>query len=257
MTPSFEKISIRSWAWMPIVAVILGVWEFAGRNPTVRLLISDPSEIVQYLRLHWGDVSHSAMFTAAESTSGMLAAVIFSVVFGLCAVYVPRLANLTYPWLLASQVIPFVCLAPLIILVFGPGMKGKIVLSALMSFFPIVTNILTGMREVPGPPLEMMRMMRARKHVVVRHVFVPYSLPYFFAGLRVAAPFAVIGAIVAEFNGAEWGIGKDIFIAAKRLEPELMMLGIFSGAALSGLLYSIAVAAEYGLGDWYQKGTSK
>ncbi len=113
------------------------------------------------------------------------------------------------------------------------------------------------MKEVPGPPLELMRMMKARRSDIVKHVFVPYSLPYFFAGLRVAAPFAVIGAIVAEFNGAEWGVGKDIFIAAKRLEPELMMVGIASGALLSALLYGVAVLAEMSLGEWYQKGTSK
>lgn len=256
MKPVLERARIRPWAAIPIV-LLISMWELAGRTPTVRLLISQPSEIVQYTRTHIGDIGRSAMFTAFESSLGMLTAIVFSIGFGLCAVYLPRLANLTYPWLLASQVIPFVCLAPLIILVFGPGVNGKVFLSALMSFFPVVTNILTGMREVPGPPLEMMRMMKATKGIIIRHVFVPYGLPYFFAGLRVAAPFAVIGAIVAEFNGAEWGIGKDIFIAAKRLEPELMMLGIISGAVLSGFLYSVAVAAERGLGDWYQKGELK
>lgn len=254
---SNKSIAIKMWTWIAMLLAVTVLWQLAGATSKGRWLISQPSLLLQYAHLHADEIFRSAKYTAVESSLGMLVATLFSLGFGLGAVYVPRLANFVYPWLLASQVIPFVCLAPLVILMFGPGPSGKIFLSALMSFFPIVTNVLTGMREVPGPQLELMRMMKAKKLVVIRHVFVPNGLPYFFAGLRVAAPFAVIGAIVAEFNGAEWGVGKDIFIAAKRLEPELMMLGIFSGTLLSALLYSVAVFSEKCLGEWYQKGTQK
>jgi NitT/TauT family transport system permease protein len=258
MTPDAKKATaLRTWTWIAMLLAVMVLWQLAGATSKGRWLISQPSLILRYAQLHASEILRSAMYTAVESFLGMLGATLFSLGFGLGAVYLPRLANIFYPWLLASQVVPFVCLAPLVILMFGPGPSGKIFLSALMSFFPIVTNVLTGMREVPSPPLELMRMMKAKKQMVIRHVFVPHGLPYFFAGLRVAAPFAVIGAIVAEFNGAEWGVGKDIFIAAKRLEPELMMLGILSGTLLSALLYSIAVFSEKGIGDWYQKGIQK
>lgn len=242
----------RFSTWFVVSVVLITIWQMLGNTTTGRLLISQPTLMFAYAQMHANEIIHSTIVTAYEASLGLICAVLFSLAFGICAVYAPGLARLAYPWLLASQVIPFVCLAPLIILVFGPGVSGKIVLSGLMAFFPVAVGVLTGMRQVPRSPLELMRIMAARRRMIVRHVFIPYGLPHFFAGLRTAAPFSVIGAIVAEFNGAESGIGKDIFIAAKRLEPELMMFGILTGAGISALLYGIVILGEKQLGDWYR-----
>lgn len=235
------------------VTTALVVWETLGSGSTGRLLISRPSLVAEYAHGHALELARAFAYTAVEASLGMLAAILFSLLFALAAVFVPRITALVYPGLVASQVIPFVCLAPLVILVFGPGPGGKIFLSALMSFFPVITNLLAGMKAVPRPALELMRMMDATRMMTIRHVYVPYALGYYFAGIRVAAPLSVIGAIVAEFNGAAHGIGKDIFISAKRLEPELMMIGIISGSVLSALLFLTTVAGESALGDWYRR----
>lgn len=251
------KIKEKNISSIPMIialVVIVFFWHIIGSTITGKLLISQPLLVIQYSYLHSNEIFESVTVTALESYLGMIIAILFSLVFGFFAVYIPRVTNFAYSFLLASQVIPFVCLAPLIILIFGFGISGKIVLSALMSFFPIVTNILTAMRQVPPPPLELMMIMKASKQLTIRHVFIPYSLPYFFSGLKVASPLAVIGAIVAEFNGAEHGIGKDIFIAAKRLEPELMMFGLIAAAMLSAILFLIVALIENNLGDWYKKG---
>lgn len=233
---------------------IILIWHVVGSTTTGRLLISQPLLVIDYVYLHLDEVSKSMIITALESYAGLIISIIFSLVFGVFSVYFPQLTRFSYPFLLASQVIPFVCLAPLIILIFGFGVSGKIVLSALMSFFPIVTNILTSMRQVPPPPLELMMLMNANKKLTIQHIFIPYGLPYFFAGIKVASPLAVIGAIVAEFNGAEYGIGKDIFLASKRLEPELMMFGLIAAAMLSASLFLIISLIENNIGDWYKKG---
>lgn len=252
MAVSRDNIAPHTWTWLATGAVCLALWQMLGATVTGRLLISQPTLMVEYGRTHAQDILLSAVVTGFEASVGVMFAILIALGFGLCVVFWPRLARAAYPWILASQVIPFVCFAPLIILIFGPGVSGKIVLSALMAIFPIVIAVLSGMREVPASAIEFMRMLAARRWMVVRHVFIPYGLPYFFAGLRTAAPFAVVGAIVAEFNGAEWGVGKDIFIAAKRLEPELMMFGIISGSVLAALLYGIVVFGEQQLSDWYR-----
>jgi ABC-type nitrate/sulfonate/bicarbonate transport system permease component len=97
-----------------------------------------------------------------------------------------------------------------------------------------------------------MRLRNASRAVVVRHVVVPCCLEYFFAGLRIAGPASVIGAIVAEFNGAEHGTGKDIFIAARRLEPELMMTSILLSSLLAGIMYGLVRVLELIPGAWYR-----
>lgn len=238
--------------WMVTAICVIALWQICGSTTMGKLLISQPTLVMTYVSVHADSVLRSVLVTAYESTLGLTCAVMFSTLFGLLSVYAPRVARVAYPWLVVSQVIPFVCLAPLIILLFGPGVNGKIVLSTLMAFFPVAIGVLAGMREVPQVSLDLMRMMAARRSMIIRHVLIPYGLPHFFAGLHTAAPFAVVGAIVAEFNGAEWGVGKDIFIAAKRLEPELMMSGILTGAGLSALLYGLVILAESQLADWYR-----
>lgn len=213
--------------------------------------MSGPTLMLTHVRTHIQEVFWSFAYTGLEAICGLLVATSIGIGFGALFIYLPRLARITYPWFVGSQIIPFVCLAPLVILVFGVGPSGKVFLSALMAFFPILANLVAGIKSIPRPPQEFMRMMNASRYMVARHVVVPFSLNPFFAGLRVAAPFSVIGAIVAEFNGADTGVGKDIFIAAKRLEPEVMMVGILSGALLSAFIYMIVIGIERSLGPWY------
>lgn len=248
----FDALSIYIGAG--IAALLLVIWEVTARSYQIfRLLFSSPTLIVDHILGHVNYVLWSFTYTGLESVLGLIAATTVGIGFGAVFLYWPRLARITYPWFVGSQIIPFVCLAPLVILIFGVGPSGKVFLSALMAFFPILANLVAGIKSIPSPPLEFMRMMKASRYMVARHVVVPFSLNHFFAGLRVAAPFSVIGAIVAEFNGADVGIGKDIFIAAKRLEPEVMMVGILSGAALSALTYLVVLAVERSLGPWYRE----
>jgi NitT/TauT family transport system permease protein len=246
----FDMLSIYIGA--AIAALIVVAWELASRSSvTFRLLISSPSLMVTHIRDYPKQVFWSFIYTGWEAAIGLILATSIGIGFAVLLLYWPRLARITYPWFVGSQIVPFVCLAPLVILLFGVGPSGKIFLSALMAFFPILANLVAGIKSIPRAPLELMKMMNAPRHSVARHVVVPFSLSHFFAGLRVAAPFSVIGAIVAEFNGADFGIGKDIFIAAKRLEPEVMMVGILSGAVLSALIYLIVLSFERSLGSWY------
>jgi NitT/TauT family transport system permease protein len=246
----FDALSLYIGAG--ITALVIVAWEMAARSSlSIRLLLSGPTLILTHVSAHASEVLWSFAYTGLEASLGLILATTISMGFGVLFLYLPRLARITYPWLLGSQIIPFVCLAPLIILIFGGGPNGKIFLSALMAFFPILANLVAGIKSIPRPPLELMRMMNASRGMIARHVAVPFSLNHFFAGLRVAAPFSVIGAIVAEFNGADVGIGKDIFIAAKRLEPEVMMVGIISGAVLSALIYLVVLGFERRIGPWY------
>jgi len=251
---SLNRINVRFLiaAWLITAALAFVAWDLLGRTNSGRFLVSRPELVLNYAVGNFSAAARSFGWTFLESTIGLIIAVVVAMSFGMTAVFKPALTRLAQPMLITSQVIPFVCLAPLIILIFGAGPNGKAFLSALMCFFPITTSILTGIRHAPRSHLELMRMMGASKMLICRHVIVPFATSHFFSGLRVAAPGAVVGAIVAEFNGADAGIGKDLFISAKRLEPEMMMLALFCGAICSALLYGFVLLAESFLGRWYQ-----
>ena len=118
--------------WTLAALLILGCWQLLGSTPYGRFLISTPTTVGRYIGQNAVGLLEAGGTTAWEATMGLLAAVAFGVVFTVIAVVSPRVAMIFYPFLVASQIIPFVCLAPLVIMVFGLGMAGKIFLSGLM-----------------------------------------------------------------------------------------------------------------------------
>src|ERR1017187_1559921 len=147
-----------------IAVTTLLVWEVSAYfSGTARLLLSSPSRTSVFVAQHIGEATQSFLYTGSESLFGLVLATVFALAFGVVCIYRPRIGSISFPLLVASQVIPLVCLAPMIILVFGPGPRGKVFLSALIAFFPILTNVISGIRSVASAPQEMMRIIDRKR----------------------------------------------------------------------------------------------
>lgn len=242
----------RFLIYMVCSILALITWEYVGRsNNNVRLLLSYPSLAYQYFVTHAKILGIATLYTFLESFIGLLLAVIFSFSVMFLCFYFPRLVQFWLPIMIASQVIPLITLAPLLIISFGIGMASKIIMAALMCFFPLFINFLSGYVSIPKTTNEMLYLYGASTWFRITRVNVPLSLPGIFAGLKVSATLSVIGAVVAEFNGADYGLGKNLFLAAKRLEPELMITSIIITALLGGIMYGTTVLLERKVGGWY------
>ncbi|MCY1503319.1 Riboflavin transport system permease protein RibX [compost metagenome] len=145
------------------------------------------------------------------------------------------------PVMITSQVIPLIVLAPFFIILLGIGIGSKIAMAALMCFFPIFVNFAQGYKAISHNIHELMHIYNAKTWIKIKQIYFPLSMPSIMAGLKISATLAVIGAIVAEFTGAELGLGRNLFLAAKRLEPDLMM----SSLCLSTLLGIMFFGAIY------------
>ena len=146
------------------------------------------------------------------------------------------------------QTIPIVAIAPLLTIWFGFTLVPKVVIAAIICFFPVLVNTSRGLRSISAQALELMSVLSARKISVFWRLRVPSSLPYVFAGLRIASTLAVIGAIVAEFTGADRGIGFVIIQASYRLDTTRLFAGLVLSSAggivffnLIGLLERLTV----------------
>lgn len=235
-----------------LLVLILG-WENAANNPNFRLMLSSPTLIYTYFTGNISALLTATYATLYESVMGLLLAVTISFGVMIICLYIPKLMEFVLPVMITSQVIPLITLAPLFILIFGIGYSSKIMMAALISFFPIFINFANGARLISKNIHELMYIYNASKTQMIFRVYFPLSMPQIMAGLKVAATLSVIGAIVAEFNGTEVGLGKNLFLAAKRLEPELMMSSLFLSALLGGLLYGSIYLIEYLFGKWYLK----
>ncbi len=235
-----------------ITLLLLLCWQFATfENNNLKLLISNPSQSFQYFQSHSSLIFESVGFTAYESLSGFLIAILFSFVLVFICLLNRKLFEFVLPIMIVSQVIPIVTLAPLFIVLLGIGLKSKIAMASLMCFFPIFVNLATGVNSIEKNYHNLFNIYNASPSVKIKRLYFPLATPYIFSGLKVSSTLAVVGAIVAEFNGAEVGLGKNLFLAAKRLDAELMINSIFFGCLLGGLFYIIVFLIEKRIGKWY------
>ncbi len=220
------------------VILLLILWEVFGSNyNTIRLLLSSPSLVIGYFGDHVAELLRATMITSFEALLGLTIAVIFSFGMMVACFYRPRLMDYVLPIMVFSQVIPLIVLAPFFIILLGIGLGSKVAMASLMCFFPIFVNFAQGYKAIDRSVYELLVICNASIGFRIRKVYFPLSAPSIFAGLKISATLAVIGAIVAEFNGAESGLGKNLFLSAKRLEPDLMMSSLILATMLGLLLY--------------------
>jgi ABC-type nitrate/sulfonate/bicarbonate transport system permease component len=232
--------------------ITLLLWEYFGRSSnSARLLISYPSLILSYFVDHIELLGKATLITLVESSVGLLLAMVFTFLIMLGCFYFPPVLRFLLPAMVTSQVIPLITLAPLLIMIFGIGIKAKIVMAALMCFFPLFINFLSGYISIPRTTNDLLYLYAASTWFKIIRVNIPLALPSIFAGLKISATLSVIGSIVAEFNGADYGLGKNLYLAAKRLEPELMMTSILLTSLLGGIMYGTMWLLERKFGKWY------
>jgi ABC-type nitrate/sulfonate/bicarbonate transport system, permease component len=215
-----------------LTLAIIAVWELAIPILNVsKFMLARPSEIGQALLEEAGLFTDAAITTSGEVLFGFLLSVVVGVAIALMLTRFDWLDRALYPLVVVFQVVPKVALAPLLILWFGFGDLPKILLIMFIAFFPITLNMRAGLESVDPNLLLLMRSVGATRSQVLMQVQIPASLPYLFAGLRIAVTFSVIGAVVAEFAGANKGLGYLIQYESTQLDTPLLFAGL---VAISG-----------------------
>lgn len=237
------------------IAFILLIWqfytEFFGVN---RIVLPSPMDILWASIANWHTLLRESWPTFLESVLGFALAVAIGIPFAVC-VASSRVLNLTlYPILIATQSIPKVAIAPIILVWFGLGMQSKLVIAFLVAFFPIVVDTAAGMRATPAGLLELARSLRASPLQVFLKVQFPAALPFIFAGSKVAVTLAVIGAVIGEFIGSVNGLGNLLLTANSQLDSPLAWAALVWLSALGILLFAVVVITERIVMPWSEAG---
>jgi NitT/TauT family transport system permease protein len=240
-------------AYIILAILLLILWEYAAKNQTVKLLLSSPSSVLGYFNTNGEMLWEATLTTFYESILGLLIATLFSFVTMVVCFYFPKLMDFVLPIMVTSQVIPLITLAPLFILIFGIGITAKVMMAALLCFFPIFINFATGVKLISKNIKELLFIYNANTTQKIFNVYFPLALPNIMTGLKVSSTLAVIGAIVGEFSGAEIGLGRNLFISALKLEPELMMCSLILSSSIGMSMFWVIQLIETKLGNWYLK----
>jgi len=223
-------------SWMPaalIVLVLLGVWEGYVRLWAVpKWLLPAPSVIAITLVVSRDLLFDHTLVTLLEVVVGFGLSLLCGVLLA-CGIAVSRtLERALYPFVIASQMVPIIVVAPLLLIWVGYGLAPKIIVVALTAFFPIVVNMVDGLRSVDPDAVNLLRTMGASRWQIFVKVQVPTSLPFLFSGLRVAMAVSVIGAVIGEWVGSSQGLGYLMI----RSKPQFLTERVFAAIVmLSGM----------------------
>jgi len=252
----------RVLAPLGIVCTLVGAWELAARWDLLAgalniepFLIPAPSEIATAL---WEDrelLAADAWVTLGEVVLGFGLAAVAGVLFAVPLHLSRPLRQALYPLLVASQTVPIIVVAPILVVWFGFGIGPKLAIIALICFFPITVNTLDGLRSVDPDLAKMMRTLDASRWQLFRRVEAPTALPYFFSGAKIAVAVAVIGAVFGEWSGSDSGLGHLMLQASAQLLTARLFAAVVILSAFAIGLFWLLSALEHKVAWWGPRAT--
>jgi len=256
LTRTFSRNTSRTW--LGLISILFGllVWHLVARYSGVPPFIL-PTPLSVWGRfikaLNDGSLLHHTRITLVEILLGLLVGVIFATIVGYILAKSRSLERVLSPYLVASQAIPVIAIAPLLVLWLGDGILSKVVICALIVFFPVLVNTIVGVRAVPSALYDLMNSLHASRSQILWKVEVPASLPVFLGGLRIGATLSVIGAVVGELVGAEEGLGFLLQLGDFQYDTPMVFVAVFMLIALALMLYGFVTLLEKRFLKWQEK----
>lgn len=235
---------------LPVLSIILAlaVWEAVVNIWNLPgFILPRPGQVWQrFIQvLLDGTLLEHSLVTLFEVLSGLMIGSILATFIGYWLARSRLLERTLSPYLVASQAVPVIAIAPLLIIWFGPGISSKILICSLTVFFPILVNTVVGLRAVPESLHDLMLSLKASRLQMLVYLQIPSAMPIFLGGLRIGATLSVIGAVVGEFVGADHGLGFLINVGRGQYDTALVFVSIFSLVVMALALYGLVVLAEY------------
>ena len=234
-----------------LLALLVAGWEALAKLGHVQnYLLPAPSEVASAL---WRDrdlLAPDMWVTAREVLLGFGLALAIGVAIALVLHLSPVLRRAAYPLVVASQAIPVIVIAPILVIWFGFGMTPKLIVIALICFFPVVVNTLDGLEGVDRDQVKMMRTLGASRLDLLRRLELPSALPFLFSGAKIAVAVAVIGAVFGELVGSDAGLGHAIQVGTAELETARVFAAVLLLSLMAIALFGLVALVERRAVPW-------
>ena len=236
------------------LAVIVSLWELMARVMDVpEYILPAPSAIILALADNYLLLIDHARVTLTAVLAGLTLAVIIAMLLAIAMDRWKPLKNALYPVLVISQAVPIFALAPIMLIWFGVGLLPKILIVSLVCFFPLAVNLVEGLEQVDPEAIDLMQTMQANRWMIMHSVQLPFALPYFFTGLKIAATYSVLGAVIGEWLGARAGLGIYMLRAMNSFRTSDVFASIIVVVVLSLALFKLVEACGWLAMPWKRK----
>ena len=237
---------LRTAFWVVLgFAVTIAVWQsIITIRDVPNYIVPPPGEVWESLRTDFDTLWNNTKPTAIESIGGFLIGSLGAIILAVIFVHSRIMERMFLPIVIVIRTIPVVAIAPVLVLMLGNGLAPKIVIAALISFFPTLVNMVEGLQSVGSQSLELFRVLSASKWEVFWKLRIYKSLPFLFASLKIASTASVIGAIVAEWIGSDEGLGALIILATFNFRTSLLYATMVFASILALLLFAAIALLE-------------
>lgn len=253
--PPVNRRVVRILTPLLAVAVLVVAWAaltYGGVIPG--FVLPTPGSVVRTLVGQFSSMLPHISVTVSATAVGLGMALSAAVLLAFVMGSFPLVRMALYPLLVISQTVPLIALAPLFIIWFGFGLLPKVLVVGLVCFFPIVVSLIEGIDAVDRDTINLLRSMGAGRRQIFARAHLPASLPYLFGGLRIAASYSVMGAVIGEWLGGTSGIGVYMIRAQKAFALDRVFAAIAVVIVLSLLVFGLVVGLQYLLSPWRRPG---
>ena len=253
-----EDFLIKVVSPLAFTLVLFILWQLICKGFSVPMtILPAPSDIFAALWKYRTPIIDNSWVTLWTTLAGFLLATVFGLLLGIAVGWHKTIYAAIYPVLVGFNSIPKVAVVPVLFLWFGLGEVPAIITAFLISFFPIVVNVATGLATTEPELEDVLRALGASKLDIMRKVGIPRSLPYFFGSLKVAITLAFVGAVVSETVGANKGIGKLMLDAQAAFQVQIVFAGLLVLAFLGIVLYAATAMIEQRFTGWAFRGQNR
>jgi NitT/TauT family transport system permease protein len=251
-----RTLSRRLTPWLAGLGA-LTIWEVLCRLARMPdFILPPPSLVARALVLQGPDLLAQAAYTFGTTIGGFAIAVVVGLVLGVLIGSSRLVYKGLYPVLIGFNSIPKVAVVPVLVIWFGVGTVPAILSAFLVSFFPIVVNVATGLATIQPELTDVLRSLGARRLQILLKVGIPGSMPYFFASLKISITLAFVGAVIAETIASNRGVGALIIAAGARFEVPLVFAGLIVIGAMGVVMYAVCARIERRLTFWTVRDTA-
>ncbi len=244
---------IRHSALLPVIILLsgLGTWEAAVHIYQVpHYILPAPSAIAMTLVHKRASLGHHTLVTLQEMLLGFGLATTVGITLAVLMFEIPVLERALYPYVIGSQTVPVFAIAPLLVLWLGYGIMSKVLMAAIIVFFPIVLNTLDGLKAADADTVSLLRVMRASRWQVLWKVQFPSALPFILSGAKIGISISTIGAVIGEWVGAKAGLGRLMLDANSQLQVSLVFAAIICLTIMGLCLFGLMTLIERWLTPW-------
>ncbi|MCK5245197.1 MAG: ABC transporter permease [Desulfobacterales bacterium] len=240
-----SNLIVRAMAPLVFLILLIMIWEIAVRLFKIpSYLIPSPTIVSATILKNLTSLLMDSAVTLFEAVLGFMLGTLLAFFVAVLFTHSQIIEKSVSPYFVALQAVPIVATAPLLIIWFGNGLFSKVVMAAMICFFPMVVNSAAGLKSISENELDLMRLFSANPSQIFFKLRLPASLPFLFSGLKISATLSVIGAVVAELAGATKGLGFQILISSYQTDTPFLFAAVLFSALIGVLFFNSVVLLE-------------